>query len=119
MLSISVNEWLDQETKEVNLLICDDNIRFTAFSPQYVELRSERIMMQSLYTSDVVLTFDKPMIKKDNDSFYSYIVVGKVSNINPPCVELTNAITIELDIAFPGDIQKGQNVQFHTKRLSL
>lgn len=76
-------------------------------------------MLLSLYTSDVVLTFDEPMIKKDDDGFYSYIVVGKVSSIDPPCVELTNAITIELDSALPGDIQKGQNVQFHTKRVSL
>jgi len=119
MINITIDEWLDLETKEANLLICDNDISFIAFCPQYVGLESERIILDSLYSSDVVLTFDKPMIKKDNDSFYSYIVVGKVSNIDPPCVELTNAITIELDIAFPGDIQKGQNVQFHTKRLSL
>ena len=119
MLNISVNEWLDRETKEANLFICDNDIRFTAFCSRYVGLESQRIMLLSLYTSDVVLTFDKPMIKKDDDGFYSYIVVGKVSSIDPPCVELTNAITIELDSAFPGDVQKGQNVQFHTERLSL
>lgn len=119
MINISVNEWLDRETKEANLLICDNDIRFIAFCPQYVELESERILLQSLYSSDVILTFDKPMIKKDNNGFYSYIVIGNVLSIDPPCVNLTNEITIELDSALPGDIQKGQNVQFHTERLSL
>ena len=119
MLKISVNEWLDWETKEANLFICDNDIRFTVFCPQYVGLESQEIMLQSLYTNDVVLTFDKPMIKKDGAGFYSYIVVGKVSSITPPCVELTDAITIELDSPLPGDIQKGQNVQFYTERLSL
>lgn len=118
-LNISVNEWLDRETKEANLLVCDKDIRFTAFCPHYVGLDSQKIMLQSLYTNDIILTFDKPMIKKVDDGFYSYIVVAKVSSITPPCVELTDAITIELDSALPGDIQKGQNVQFYTERLSL
>ena len=64
-------------------------------------------------------TFEKPMIKKYIDGSYSYIVIGKVLNLDPPCVELTNKITIVLDSNLPGDIQKGQNVQFYTERLSL
>ncbi|MBE5758478.1 MAG: hypothetical protein E7332_00385 [Clostridiales bacterium] len=119
MINITIDEWLDLETKEANLLICDNDISFIAFCPQYVGLESERIILDSLYSSDVVLTFDKPMIKKDKDGFYSYIIIGKVLSIDPPCVELTNEITIELDSNLPGDIQKGQNIQFRTERLSL
>ena len=119
MLSISIYEWLDQETKEANLLICDNDIRFIAFCDRYVGFEGTKIILDSLYSSDIVLTFDKPMIKKDEDGYYSYIVVGKVLSIDPPCVELTHEITIDLDSALPGDIQKGQNVQFRTKRLSL
>ena len=119
MLSISVFEWLDWETKEANLLICDNDIRFIAFCDRYFGFDGERIILDSLFSEDVFLTLDRPMIKKDDNGFYSYIVVGKVLSIKPPCVELTNAITIALDKPLPGDIQKGQNVQFRTIRLSL
>lgn len=119
MLSVTIYEWLDLETKEANLLICDNDIRFIAFCDRYVGYEGERIMLDSLLSKDAVLTFDRPMIKKDDNGFYSYIVVGKVLSINPPRVELTNAITIALDTPLPGDIQKGQNVQFRTIRLSL
>ena len=119
MLSISIHEWLDPETKEANLLICDNDIRFIAFCDRYVGFEGERIVLDSLYSSDMLLTFDKPKIEKDKGGYYSYTVIGKVSSIDPPCVELTNAITIELDSALPGDIQKGQNLQFRTERLAL
>jgi hypothetical protein len=119
MLSISIYEWLDYDTKEANLMICDNDICFKAFCDRYVGFDGERIVLDSLLSKDVVLTFDRPMIKKDDNGFYSYIVVGKVLSVNPPCVEMTDAITIVLDSPLPGDIQKGQNVQFRTERLSL
>ena len=40
MLNISVNEWLDRETKEASLFICDNDIRFIAFCSQYVGLEN-------------------------------------------------------------------------------
>ena len=120
MLKILVKKWLDQETKEADLLVLDDNINFIAYCSRYIASNDKNISLQSLYSSNITLAYNAPQIAKDDASgFYSYIVVAKVLNIDPPCVELTNTITIELDCALPCDIKKGQFIQFSTARLSL
>lgn len=35
MLKISIDQWQDQDTKEADLLICDDNIAFIAYCSHY------------------------------------------------------------------------------------
>lgn len=120
MLKISVKEWLDKETKEADLLVSDGEINFIAYCSRYVASNHKNISLLSLYSSNITLAYNLPEIVKDEaGGFYSYVVVAKVLNVDPPCVELTNAITIELDCAIPRDIQKGQFIQFSTERLSL
>ena len=120
MLNISVYEWLDKDTGEAVLLVSDNDINFLVFCPCYIEKDRKKISLDSLFSEDIILEDDIPKIEKDETGgFFAYTVVAKVISTKPSFVELTDSINIDLDGAFPGDIEKGQMVRFRTRRLSL
>lgn len=120
MLKISIEQWQDQDTKEADLLICDNNITFIAYCSHYEDIERKSITLSSLYASDIYLTDKKTNIQKNQDGgFYSYDIIAQVVNLSPPCVKLTEKINIELDSPIPKDIQVGQTVIFNVEKLNL
>lgn len=120
MLKMLIYKWLDRDTREADLIVHSEDIEFIVYCSCYVEASNNAISLFSLYTGDIFLTNDSQTIEKKKDGgFYSYVVVAQVASLCPPCVKLSNDISIELDCAIPKDIQIGQNIQFCTERLSL
>ena len=120
MLKIFVDEWLDKDTGEAVLLVSDKDINFLVFCSRYIEKDRENIALDTLFAEDIMLEDDIPKIEKDETGgFFAYHIIAKVISVKPPCVELTDSITIDLDGAFPRDIEKDQMVRFKTQRLDL
>lgn len=120
MLNILIDHWLDQEIGEAVLVVSDRGINFFVFCSRYIEKDRKTISLESLLSKEIVLEDDIPKIEKDEaGGFFSYIVVAKVISTNPPCVRLTDSISINLDGTLPGDIENGQMIRFKTTRLSL
>ncbi len=79
---------------------------------------NQNVKSISTLAADKIMTapYEEPNVKKTDESYYSYDLIGKIINIDESLISIGELI-IKLDGYLPGDIQVGDIVKLYAVRM--
>ena len=116
MISIEVDKYLDEDTREAILSIVSGTVHLVVFSfPYNGKHLADTMTLYALFATDLCREEYAAPVKIEGN-FFGYHIVGEVVSIKPPIVSIED-IHIVLDAKIPGDIQTGEMLGFNVSRL--
>ena len=118
MICIKKIEWLDYETKEAEVVLTDGKFEFIVFSHPFEG--SIELPLGALYAENIKKATKKECFIQKTNSYYSYLINGKLINKACGLVKL-GEFTIEIDNIdlIPDEVMNGEYISFEVLRLDM
>ena len=110
----------DNETKEADILISDGDFELIVYAHPLSNLENiQNFVIIPFLTKNVIKSEKKEFaIIKDDKSFYSYHITGKIKSKSKGIITIGN-IRINEFTDFPGDLKDGDFINFNCLRFDL